>query len=519
MAARRGLAGTLCHSRPCRREHLLRGLLRHGRLCAGRRRQIALVAEPSRTIRRQGNGIRLRLRSLGGEWTGLLSGRRKERLRRGVGRQIGQAALEERIRAGQLLRLAGNHRGGQIISYLENITVANDPITGEELWRHTRGHGYAEHAAWPIWNPPYLLYSEPFREGTQALKLDYLDDSPRMQEIWHSDVLCNDIFSSVIVNGHIYGFDLFDFQAIHGGHFKCIELATGKEKWAVTNTTHATVLTDQTNLLVLNELGELILAAADPAGYREKARAQIFQDIQCWVAPAYHDGRLLVRGGSNVACVYLGDPAAERLKELRSIEVVANAVIQPGILERFRGETYFAPTLKDLNEWLWFSLVGVVLPTGMLTFAFRRKLRGVILFGGGTFMIGLIACPVFTAMFERLVFTWPVALHASYFAVAQICVQAVQGNDRRIGWAARGGLLGFVGICAGYQMLCRDHFIVAGWGFLTGILPAFLVTLTLNRFMNRPDRNTNDFPTLVPSWTASFVVFYWSAAIFIHLRT
>lgn len=410
----------------------------------------------------------------------------------------------------------------QIVSYLQNITVAHDPNTGAELWRHTRGHGYAEHAAWPIWVPPYLFYSEPFREGTQVLKLDYTNGQPRMTEVWNGDVLCNDIFSSVIVDGHIYGFDLLDYQAIHDGdsdgHFKCVELATGIEKWATTNTAHATVLTDRTNLFIFNELGEIILAEATPEEYRETSRARLFKDVQCWVSPAYYDGRLLVRAKTNVACVYLGEPGDERLATLQQASSNENLVEQPNVFDRHRSEAYFAPTLKDLNGWYWFGLIGVLLPMACLTLLLRNAIKPQVMIGVGMTAGGLAACPLYTEWFGHLVYTWPIALHAIYFAVLQVCVTARDDHSPRAAWKARGALLVLTGGCLLYHALCRNYFIVMGWGFIFGILPALPFTLLLQRAMITLTPRMMPTP-LVVSWICSFSIFYWSAAVFIHLKT
>ena len=301
------------------------------------------------------------------------------------GALVWKAGSDPASYCGSLAISVEGHR--QIVSYLQNVTVAHDPNSGAELWRHTRGHGYAEHAAWPIWDPPYLFYSEPFREGTKVLKLDYTNSSPRMTEVWQSDVLCNDIFSSVIVDGHIYGFDMLDYQAVHegesDGHFKCIELATGAERWAVTNTGHAMVLTDRTNLVVFNERGELILVDARPDHYRERSRARIFDDVQCWIAPAFYDGRLLLRGRTNIACVFIGKPTGDRLQKLQELAATDLKVEQTGILERYRSDAYFAPSLRDLNSWFWFSLLGVVLPTAGLVLMFHRTLSPALLLGCG----------------------------------------------------------------------------------------------------------------------------------------
>lgn len=131
---------------------------------------------------------------------------------------------------------------------------------------------------------------------------------------------------------------------------------------------------------------------------------------------------------------------------------------------------------------------------------------------------GLIGCPLFTTLCERLIFTWPVAVYAGYFAATNACVMALGNESRRASWIARGSLLGMIAGCLAYHALCRDSFIVMGWGFLVGILPALPVTVTALWAMKQLTRSAMVGPLLV-SWVTSFGVFYWSAAVFIHVKT
>ncbi len=422
---------------------------------------------------------------------------------------------------GSLAITVDGHR--QIVSYLQNITVAHDAESGRELWRHTRGHGYAEHAAWPIWTPPYLFYSEPFREGTYVLKLDYLAGAPRMVEVWHSDILCNDIFSSVIANGYIFGFDIVNYQAIpegkSDGQFKCIELTTGKEMWSVSNTGHAMVMTDRTNLIIFNESGDLILADATPDEYRERARTRVFDNIQCWVSPAWHDGRLLIRAKTNLICLYLGNTNSPGFARLKSDGANTDTVIsKPGVFDRNRSDAYFAPTPGELTEWFGISIVGVILPVIALGFIARKSISPDWILGGGTAVIALAACPIFTDYFGRLMFTWPVTVHAIFFGVVQACLKASTSNSKKADWIARSALLGMIAGSLAYHDLCQRNFMVMGWGFLVGILPTLpFAVISLTALKKR--RESDSTLLMFALWTISFSVFYWSAAAFILWRT
>ena len=54
------------------------------------------------------------------------------------------------------------------------------------------------------------------------------------------------------------------------------------------------------NLLVLTDLGELVLAAADPEKYVELGRQQVCG--KTWSFPAFADGKLYVRDSKELQC-------------------------------------------------------------------------------------------------------------------------------------------------------------------------------------------------------------------------
>ena len=90
----------------------------------------------------------------------------------------------------------------------------------------------------------------------------------------------------------------------------CLEAKTGKTMWSkegYTPTTaergHAAFLALGKNILVLTDVGEVVLFAADPAEFKELGRAQVCGTN--WCNPAYADGRLFVRDARELICVEL----------------------------------------------------------------------------------------------------------------------------------------------------------------------------------------------------------------------
>jgi outer membrane protein assembly factor BamB len=185
-----------------------------------------------------------------------------------------------------------------VVAFLENALVSVELETGRPLWKHVFSRGYDEHAASPLYEEPLLMVSSPFRSGSQTYRLeigepDSADAGPpevSAKRVWHSRKMSNDVASSVLVDGYVYGFDLRDIQSkAHRpsrGKFTCMELATGDVRWTTDRVGHASLIVADGKLILFNDSGEVLLARASHEGYEELARTQVFGDEICWTAPA-----------------------------------------------------------------------------------------------------------------------------------------------------------------------------------------------------------------------------------------
>jgi len=412
----------------------------------------------------------------------------------------------------------------QIVAFLRNVVAGFHPETGRQLWEDRWSASYDEHAAWPVYEEPYLLSCAAFRGGARVLALE-AGAQPRVA--WQSRELSNDVFSSIILNGHIYGFDLHDFQPRGTrparGRFKCIELATGRVRWATDRTGHAMVITADGKLILFSERGVLILARATPEKYEELARTRVFEGEICWTQPTLSRGRLYVRNQKQAACVWLGDPA------LRPRATGPRLAEGPDLLEEllksWQGPAFYAPTLGDMLRWYGLCLVPIFASAAGLALVVRfladrararfplsawRRVFYVLLFSLGaigTFSLSLVQ--------RRLVFTWPVSLFAAYHATLMVAAWARRKGGRRAAWTARGAGLAFASLCYLYYYVCRGLFVVAGFGFLVGLLPAFPVAAWVAwRIVSK----RRLLPELLWS-AASFSVYFWASALFTVWRT
>lgn len=197
----------------------------------------------------------------------------------------------------------------QVVGYLQHDLVGCDMSTGQQRWKKTLSRGYDEHSAWPIYREPFLWTSAPFQSGSRLWKLN----TQQSQEVWHTALMSNDVSSSVLVDGTIYGFDLAEAQSkAHRpsrGAFRAIDFLTGEERWANGDAKtrrptdfesgkaaqvvgHASLLAADGKLFLLNDPGDLILAQASPDQYVELGRARVLGGEIGWASPALDNGRL-----------------------------------------------------------------------------------------------------------------------------------------------------------------------------------------------------------------------------------
>ncbi len=366
----------------------------------------------------------------------------------------------------------------QVVAYLESSASGLDPLTGRELWRYAWGEQYGPHGTWPLYQEPFLFYALPFRCGGHALKLGPTGVSMRATVAWTNSVLSMDMLSGVIVDGFIYGFDVRDFQTTTNrptrGLFKCVELASGRQRWTSPLPGHSSVLACGHQLLLLNETGALIAAEASATAYLELARAPIFPKQPCWTSPALCGDLLVARSHREFVCLDLGEPARGMISAGGgSLTAPARLSQAEGWFARHHSSAFDIPGWRI--QWRWFlaSLLGVFAPAVILSAAISRNIaRRRVVFYLAAFPLSLCGTWGLTRGLGWFVFTWPAGIFLSLMMTLEVRAWAVQRPERLARAAARIALATLVAGLAGYWWLCRSLFLVVGQGYLTGLLPA-----------------------------------------------
>jgi len=413
-----------------------------------------------------------------------------------------------------------------LVAYLRNALVLHDLETGRIVSRQVLSSEYDEHSAWPLYREPHLVLTAPFRAGAQSLRLTPDGDDVSLKRNWTAKDLSNDVLSSVLHNGYVYGFDLKELQArIHRtsrGILRCLDFDTGQTRWSTDKVAHASVLVADGKLILLDDTGTLILARAAPTHYEELARQRILSDDGvCWTPPTLWHGRLLVRNQHRVVCVYLGDPAAldpvQRSQAVTASELpAARSWDWTALIGREPEFPNDAPSWTEMSVWYGaslaiFAVAGVLGGIGALAgrLAHRQNANriGWAAFWLATFALAAAAPAVAGHALDRFVWTWPVCVYVAYQLTTDVAVWARRSNLSRAAWSARAAMLGMLSVGYIYFALCEQLGLSILWSFLMGVLPAC-------PFAIAAARSSRGLIRAVWLW-AAFTVFYWSAAAFL----
>ena len=160
--------------------------------------------------------------------------------------------------------------------------------SGKELWSYRWETAHGINAATPIISGDGVFLSSGYGTGATLLNLE----SGKPAAVWKSRVLSNQFSSSVLVDGHLYGFHGNVGRGVNT--LRCVEFATGRVAWAEPGLGVGAVIVVDNTLVILSEHGEVVLAEPSAVEYREIARMQLLGHRN-WVAPAYANGRLYCR--------------------------------------------------------------------------------------------------------------------------------------------------------------------------------------------------------------------------------
>jgi outer membrane protein assembly factor BamB len=197
------------------------------------------------------------------------------------------------------------HGVRQIVFFTQSGLVSLD-AEGRELWRYPFPYQISTAASPVVWQD--MVYcSAGYGVGAGAVRVSREGERFSVQELWrHPGRTMSHWSTPVCKDGYLYA--LIGFKEFGTGPLKCIELATGVEKWSQPGfgSGGATVRAGE-HLLVQSDRGPLVLVEARPDAFREVARAQVLGG-KCWTMPAISNGRIYARNTKEGVCLDVRAP-------------------------------------------------------------------------------------------------------------------------------------------------------------------------------------------------------------------
>jgi len=165
--------------------------------------------------------------------------------------------------------------------------VAVDVRDGQEAWRIRWLTQYNVNAADPVFDGDRVFLSTGYGKGGALYRLG----SGEPEQLWKTKALRSQMNAAVLHQGHLYG---ADGDTTEKAALKCLDFATGKEKWAQANFGSGAVILADGQLIALSGPGELMIGPASPAGFQPTTRAQVLGG-KCWTAPVLARGLIYCR--------------------------------------------------------------------------------------------------------------------------------------------------------------------------------------------------------------------------------
>ncbi|HEX5719625.1 MAG TPA: PQQ-binding-like beta-propeller repeat protein [Thermoanaerobaculia bacterium] len=182
---------------------------------------------------------------------------------------------------------------GDIVSFLPD---------GKVYWKHPWKPGAI---ASPLFLAPNRIFTSASEDvGAVLLEIGKGEDGKAtVREVWNNRLMKNHFSSSVLYEGHIYGFD--------NASLKCIVAETGEQKWVQRGYGKGSLILADGLLYILGDQGQLVLAEATPAGFQEKGKIKVMEG-KTWTAPVLSYGRLYLRDEDEMIVLDVRTPSAAK---------------------------------------------------------------------------------------------------------------------------------------------------------------------------------------------------------------
>ena len=184
-----------------------------------------------------------------------------------------------------------------LVVFGANAVMVVGLADGSKVWEYPWETSYDVNAADPIISGNKIFISSGYGHGCALLELN----GKKVTKLWENKHMRNQLNSSVLWEGHLYGLD--GDSGNRGSKLHCLEFATGQLKWSEASLRPGGLMAADGKLIVLGDSGELVVAEANPAAFKPLARAQVLGG-KCWTVPVLSGGRIYCRNvRGDVVCL------------------------------------------------------------------------------------------------------------------------------------------------------------------------------------------------------------------------
>ncbi len=182
----------------------------------------------------------------------------------------------------------------QVLALSNKLLTGFDPASGAILWRHEVGAddqdgGTAQVV--PLGAGRFVVTAAP---ATVALEVVRAAERWTSRELWRAETLKARLSTPVHHRGHLYGFD--------GRFLSCVDATTGRSVWKSRPPGGTGLILVGDQLVVFAADGDVVVVAASPEGYRERARVNAARyDTVSY--PSFADGRIFFRNVEEIAAL------------------------------------------------------------------------------------------------------------------------------------------------------------------------------------------------------------------------
>ena len=191
----------------------------------------------------------------------------------------------------------------QVVYLAGNMVAGFDPATGRVLWWHLHQTSAALNISTPLWSAQdrLLFLSAGYGTGSRAIELRRSGQRTIATERWSNNRI-RIHFGNAVRSGPFVLGSSGDFGPMF---LSAVDLLTGAVAWQDRSFARAQLVVADGKVLILDEEGQLGLAAVTAQGLRLLARTKILEPM-AWTPPTLVGTRLFVRDRQTIAAFELG---------------------------------------------------------------------------------------------------------------------------------------------------------------------------------------------------------------------